>query len=183
MNIVVTAKSQDVVVLLKWLCHSAAKSYAEVAKELGMSVGEVYGASQRAAEAGLFDLENKKPRITALKEYLVHGVKYAFPAHRGAPTRGMPTSYAASPLKEHFAHEEAKDLPPVWPDPEGKIRGYAVEPLFRNVPYAARQDPQLYELLALIDAMREGRARERNWAATELGKKLEALGNVQEVPA
>ena len=87
MNVVVMAKSQDVVVLLKWLCHSAAKSYAEVAEELGMSVGEVHGASQRAAEAGLFDLETKKPRINPLKEYLVHGVKYAFPAHRGAPSR------------------------------------------------------------------------------------------------
>jgi hypothetical protein len=87
----------------------------------------------------------------------------------------MPTSYAASPLKEHFASGETKELPPVWPDPEGKIRGYSLEPLFRSVPYAARRDPQLYELLALVDALREGRARERNFAAEELGKRVQAL--------
>jgi hypothetical protein len=183
MNIVMKAKSQDVVVLLKWLCCPAEKSYADLASELGMSVGEVHGATQRAAEAGLLDRENKRPRINALREYLVHGVKYAFPAHRGAPSRGMPTSYAAPPLREHFPQDDAKDLPPVWPDPEGKVRGYALEPLFRSVPYAARRDPQLYDLLALVDALREGRARERNLAAIELGRRLEALGNREVVPA
>lgn len=177
------AKSQDVVVLLKWLCHPASKGYADIARELGMSVGEVHAATQRAAEAGLFDLKNKRPRIQALREYLIHGVKYAFPAHRGAPSRGMPTSYAASPLKEHFASGETKELPPVWPDPEGKIRGYSLEPLFRSVPYAARRDPQLYELLALVDALREGRARERNFAAEELGKRVQALDLREVLPS
>ena len=177
------AKSQDVVVLLKWLCHSGANSYADLARELGMSVGEVHGATRRAAEAGLFDLESRRPRIQALKEYLVHGVKYAFPARRGAPTRGMPTSYAASPLKEHFASGEPRELPPVWPDPEGKTRGYALEPLFRSVPSAARRDRQLYEMLALVDALREGRARERHFAANELGKRLEAFAPREESPA
>jgi len=170
MNTAMMAKSQDVVVLLKWLCCPTAKSYAELASELGMSVGEVHSATQRAAQAGLFDLESKRPRMNALREYLIHGVKYAFPAHRGAPTRGMPTSYAAPPLRELIQHEE-------------KVRGYALDPLFRNVPYAARKDRQLYELLALVDALREGRARERNLAATELGRRLEVLGNREVVPA
>ena len=178
-----TSKSQDVVVLLKWLCHSGPGTYATLARELGMSVGEVHGATQRAADAGLFDLEGKRPRLQALKEYLVHGVKYAFPAQRGAPTRGMPTSFAASPLKEHFASAGAKDLPPVWPDAEGKIRGYALEPLFPSVPFAARHDPRLYELLALVDALREGRARERQFAAAELGRRLEAFAGREESPA
>jgi hypothetical protein len=95
----------------------------------------------------------------------------------------MPTSYAAPLLRELIQHEAAKDLPPVWPDPEGKVRGYALEPLFRNVPYAALRDQQLYELLALVDALREGRARERNLAATELRRRLETLGNREAVPA
>ncbi len=121
--------------------------------------------------------------MNALREYLIHGVKYAFPAPRGAPTRRMPTSYAAPTLRALIQHEEAKDLPPVWADPEGKVRGYALDPLFRNVPYAARKDRQLYELLALVDALREGRARERNLAATELGRRLEVLGIREVVPA
>ena len=103
---IVMAKSQDVVVLLKWLCSPAKKSYAELASALGMSVGEVHAATQRAIASGLFDSEAMMPRLSALKEYLIHGVKYAFPASRGAPTRGMPTGYAAPPLKEHFQRDE-----------------------------------------------------------------------------
>jgi len=34
------------------------------------------------------------------------------------------------------------------------------------------RDPQLYELLALLDALRDGRARERALAAKELGSRL-----------
>ena len=33
-------------------------------------------------------------------------------------------------------------------------------PLYKNVPTAARRDPKLYELLALVDAIRDGRARD-----------------------
>ena len=182
MNGGMIAKSQDVLVLLKWLCHSVPPGYADLAKELGMSVGGVHAATQRAAEAGLFDLENKRPKVTALKEYLVHGVKYAFPVRRGAPTRGLPTSYAAPPLREQFQQDQAQELPPVWPDPEGKVRGYTVEPLFPSVPHAARRDPQLYELLALVDALREGRARERQWAAAELERRLDGYANREALP-
>ena len=177
------AKPQDIVVLLKWLCSPEAKGYGELASELGMSVGEVHAATRRAVEAGLFDAKNMRPRVASLKEYLVHGVKYAFPARRGAPSRGMPTSHAGPPLREHFQREKTGDLLPVWPDPEGKVLGYALEPLFRSVPYAARQDRNLYELLTLVDALREGRARERNMAAAELERRLEAMGNREKLAA
>jgi hypothetical protein len=40
------------------------------------------------------------------------------------------------------------------------------------VPDAARSDPKLYELLALVDAIRVGRARERKLAESELEKRL-----------
>jgi hypothetical protein len=56
----------------------------------------------------------------------------------------------------------------VWPDAEGKKKGYALEPLFKPIGKAVRQDPKLYELLALIDAIRDGRARERKLAEQEL---------------
>jgi hypothetical protein len=42
-----------------------------------------------------------------------------------------------------------------------------VLPLYENLPLAAVDDPRLYELLALFDALRIGQARER-----ELAKKL-----------
>jgi hypothetical protein len=66
----------------------------------------------------------------------------------------------------------ADQVPPVWPDPEGSVQGVAVEPLYGSVPRAARQDPELYALLALVDALRIGRARERGIAEKEISQRL-----------
>ena len=40
------------------------------------------------------------------------------------------------------------------------------------MPAAALQDSRLYEVLALVDAIRDGRARERNFATKELTSRL-----------
>ncbi len=85
-------------------------------------------------------------------------------------TRGMPTAWAAPPLSEQIAAGD--EPPPVWPDPEGEARGIAFEPLYRSAPKAAKRDRALYEMLALVDALRDGRARERQLAAKELKARL-----------
>ena len=48
----------------------------------------------------------------------------------------------------------------------------ALEPLYKTAPAAALRDPTLYELLALVDAIRDGRARERKIAEQELISRL-----------
>jgi hypothetical protein len=63
--------------------------------------------------------------------------------------------------------------PPVWPYEDGPVRGYSFAPLHKNVPQAALEDSKFYELLALVDALRDGRARERELAGRELKKRLE----------
>jgi hypothetical protein len=164
-------KPQDIVVLLKLVGLKEDWSYRSLADELFISTGELHNALKRATHAQLFDPEQKKPRIQALEEFLVHGLKYVFPAERGMLTRGMPTSYAAPPLNEIVSAAQG-DNPPVWPDAEGSSRGYKLEPLYPSVPKAARADTGLYELLALVDAIREGRARERNLAVENLKIRL-----------
>jgi hypothetical protein len=62
--------------------------------------------------------------------------------------------------------------PPVWPDPEGPVRGYALSPLYSSVPNACKVDSKLYELLALVDAIRDGRARERDIAVKEIQSRI-----------
>ena len=111
--------------------------------------------------------------MKAVEEFLIHGVKYAFPVQRGETTRGMPTGYAAPPLKDQIA--DNGDLPPVWPDPDGEVRGATLEPLHKAAPKAARKDPALHELLALIDALRDGRVREKQLAEKELSVRLRRL--------
>lgn len=58
----------------------------------------------------------------------------------------------------------------VWPDARSDDSGLAVEPLFKTAPEAAQKDPDLYALLALVDAIRVGQPRE-NRLATELLKE------------
>lgn len=53
------------------------------------------------------------------------------------------------------------------------VRGIAVQPLYKSVPMAAKKDKRLYEYLALVDAIRGGRARERSKAIEILSQRLE----------
>jgi hypothetical protein len=166
----VVAKSLDVVVLLKLLVDGGGKPYAQLSHELGMSASEIHASIRRCAIAGLVNPDSKEPLRKPLEEYLLHGVRYAFPGKRGPLAHGIPTAHAAPPLAAQITSD---DLPPVWPDPEGTTKGYALEPLYLSVPMAAKSDPKLYELLALVDTLRIGRAWERKMAEEELRKRLE----------
>ena len=181
---------QDVVVLLKLVANRDASkrwTYAELGKDLFMSASQVFRSIGRAEMARLLmapviptspdDGEQSPggmlwPNNNNLKEFLIHGVKYAFPVERGGPTRGLPTAEATGPLNRQFPQDFP--LPPVWPYAEGPFRGIAFSPLYKNVPQAALRDPKLYELLALLDAIREGRAREREIAIRELTARIDA---------
>ena len=71
--------------------------------------------------------------------------------------------------------DAGSEPPLLWPLPEGQQRGVSLEPLHKNAPAAALRDPFLYEMLALIDALREGRARERKLAEQELDRPSTAV--------
>ena len=168
-------KPQDIVVLVKLLEYENGRPpYAQIAKELYISASEVHASVQRAKRAHLLGGTelNETPNKAALEEFLIHGLKYAFPPERGELTRGVPTGYAAEPLKSRIS--AGADAPPVWPYPEGKTRGYSFAPLYKTVPKAALRDVFLYEMLALIDAIRDGRSRERHIAEEELKVRLKS---------
>ncbi len=164
-------KPQDIYILLKLIVLGEAPwSYSALAGDLFMSPSEVHAGLKRAVAARLMDSQRGRPIKKALEEFLIHGVKYAFPPDRGGLTRGLPTAFAADPLKNMIS--QPKEPPPVWPDPEGVIRGYEFSPLYKSVPKAALKDRKLYEILALVDAIRDGRAREREIAARELKARI-----------
>lgn len=163
-------KPQDVVVALKLALGAGDLSYAQLGESLGMSASEVHAAGRRLIEARLLDPETKRVRVEPFRNFIVHGVPYAFPVHPKAVTRGMPTAWAAPAMANQFGPSD--QLPPVWPDPDGKVQGAAVQPLYASVPGAARRDQDLYHLLALVDALRIGRARERALAEKEIGQRL-----------
>jgi hypothetical protein len=163
-------KPQDLFVALKLVAAGGGPppAYNRLAHDLFMSPSQVHSAVARATEAGLVG-PDRLPRRQALLEFILHGVRYAFYPERGAVTRGVPTAYAAPPLDKEIASDEVL---PVWPDPDGTVRGETLEPLHHAAPQAARADPKLYQLLALVDAVRMGRARERKLAEKHLSRLL-----------
>ena len=162
-------KPQDLVVALAVSLDAGADwTFASLAARAGLSASEVHAAAKRLETAGLF--VDREPNRRSLLEFLEHGVRYAFYAERGTPTRGVPTGVGAPPLRDRF---QAGSIP-VWPSASGTARGYALTPLYRTVPGIADRDQELYEALALVDAIREGRPRERVAAMDELRRRLGA---------
>lgn len=167
-------KPQDLAVALKlaalkgqWL------PYAALGESLRMSRFEAHAAVQRLLAARLVVEVAGPPRpvISLLLQFLTYGAPYAYPPVRGEMTVGFPTAHGVSPLKEMLV---ATNEPlPVWPHPHGPMRGEALLPLYENLPLAAAADPAFYELLALFDALRAGRAREREMARKFLEQRLQ----------
>jgi hypothetical protein len=168
-------KPQDVLVAVKLALADpqTRPTYHELEEALGMSLSEVHGAVKRATVAGLVD-SNRRANRVALLDFLVQGLKTAFVPKRGPLTRGMPTAHGAPPLDQLVGL--GAEPPPVWPDPEGTVRGESFEPLYRSVPKAAKKDPKLYQSLCLIDALRGGRPRDRALAEEHLRKLLLPAG-------
>lgn len=140
----------------------------------GISKSEVNASIKRSIAVGMAKLDRKtnqpKANISALLEFIIHGIKYVYPANPSAITRGIPTSFAAPILQGKLM--TAGEFIFVWPDAMGKEQGQAVEPLYKTVPMAVKKDPRLYSYLALIDAIRLGQSRENSVAAKELDKRL-----------
>lgn len=166
-------KPQDVLVLLK-MAASRDRSWrlVDLAQELGLSLSEVSMGLERAKRVRLIDNSKKKLVWPSLLEFILHGLKYVYPAEPGPICRGMPTAHSAPPLSNEIVSEENDQY--VWPSGSGSVRGQAIEPLYESVPQAAGKDPELHQLLALVDALRVGRARERQLAGEELKRRLHA---------
>lgn len=148
----------DIVVALKLvLLAGEAYSFEKLEQQTGISSSSIHRSVKRL-EAARLVLDARRVQIRALEELIIYGVRYVYYTQQCVPTRGFPTAWAAAPLNLDIV---SSDLPPVWPDPEGTVRGYAVAPLHKAVPRAAMQDDRLYQLLALVDAIRIGAARER----------------------
>ncbi|MEY8251756.1 MAG: hypothetical protein RPR91_05170 [Colwellia sp.] len=140
----------------------------------GVSKTEISASINRSIGSGLAirDRKTNKPKANtqALLEFLIYGVKYVFPVKPGEIVRGIPTSFSAPVMSEKLM--TAGEIICVWPDAYGNKKGQAIVPLFKSVPKAVKIDPYLYELLALVDALRLGNARESVLAKEMLKERL-----------
>jgi hypothetical protein len=167
-------KGQDVLVLLKLVVIGGREfKIHSLAADLGISASELSTSIRRSISAGLIDPVDRRCIRPALLEFLLHGFRYVFPAKPGPLTRGMPTAHSAPPLRDNILSKTDY----VWPLPRGPGRGQAITPIYGSVPVAAQNDPTLYKLLALADALRVGSTRERNMASEILKEMI-----MQEIP-
>jgi hypothetical protein len=162
-------KSQDVLLLLKLLSFGLEKrdrpSQADIAETLGLSQPEVVHCFSRLKRSGLLSSQGEiKPM--AMIEFIVHGLKYVFPAElSGGMGRGILTCASAiEELKKNLGPREQADQNYVWPSSDGSSRGILVEPIYSSATFAALHDKRLHEFLALVDSIRLGGVRERRLA-------------------
>lgn len=166
-------KQQDIYVALKLVVLKGEPCSMQCLGEaLGMSASRVHDSIHRLLKAQLIRKDDTyKPIMANLKEFILHGIRFAFAPDIGQPVRGMPTASFAPPLNSEFT--PSNEPPQVWPDAlAGEVRGISFSPLHKSAPGAARKDPELYALLAMVDAIRGGRARERYMAAERLAEWL-----------
>jgi predicted XRE-type DNA-binding protein len=163
-------KPQDVLLLLKIITVDQDNwNQKPIANALGMSQSEVSESVARSKYAGLLAPKGKKVMKMALLEFLQYGIRYVFPQKPGPIVRGVPTAHSAPPLNANIQSNEHY----VWPYGKGTVRGQSIVPLYPSVPEAALKDERLHELLALVDALRVGRTRERVIAIAELKKRIQ----------
>lgn len=161
----------DIVVLLQLLRHQGKDwTVRSLAQELHVPSASLQRSLERLGATPAFDAPRKRVSLAGCAELFEHALRFIAPVLRGGETRGLPTAWAVPPLSERLAAVD--ELPPVWPDPLGEERGLEVQPLHPAVVSLARADPEMYELLALVDALRAGDARTRELAAELLRERI-----------
>lgn len=164
-----TLRPQDLVVLLKLLIkEDGSWNQISLAKSLFISQSEISESLKRSTYARLLQNKGKTVAKQPFMDLLQYGVPYMFPQQPGVEVRGIPTAHSAEPLVTLISSNEHY----VWPYSKGHIRGHSILPFYPSVIQAVELDTQLYEYLALIDAIRVGRARERNLALELLRTKI-----------
>jgi hypothetical protein len=166
--------SADILVLLKLMAagRAPALSVRKLEQELGLPKSSVANSLRRLNQAHLLMGDRRERRLSklALLELLTHSIRYLFPSEIGGWVLGLPTAYSIKELAEELMPEGD---PIVMPLAEGPQRGRSLEPIHPLAPIAAARDPRLHLLLALVDALRIGQARERKLAAQRLKQCLD----------
>jgi predicted nucleotidyltransferase len=166
-------KPQDLAIALKLVAlRGQWLPYAALGDVMHMSRFEAHAAVQRLIAAGLVAATEGPPWpvLAAVQAFVVYGARYAYPPVRGGQTIGFPTAHGVAPLSQMMV--PSQEPAPIWPHPQGPVRGQALLPLYEKLPLAAMEDEALYQLLALFDALRAGQARESELATQLLKERL-----------
>lgn len=176
-------KSQDLLILLKIISlHQGGAARSEdfsvraLASATGIGKTEIGASINRSMDVGLLKHDRKtglpKANSKALLDFISYGLRYVFPAEPGALQRGLLTGLEAPGLEGLLSSLAQYHY--VWPDGQSADTGQAIVPLYKTAAFAARRDSRLYQLMALVDAVRLGDAREVAIARAALKDRLSA---------
>lgn len=177
-------KAQDVVLAIKLASFAAQPlayrmpiSVRNISDLIGISKSEVSNSLHRLRNGHV--LLNRQgyytPSLSSLLEILGYGVPYFFPPEMSGQAQGIPTCFAATPLRGQLSISDS--LPLVWASAYGKEAGIALKPLHPSVLNVisfpdGSLDNWVYKILALTDAIRTGAPRERTLARQLLSEQL-----------
>lgn len=162
-------RPQDILVLLKLIILEGKEwRQLDLVNDLAISPAEISHSLERLRISRLISDDKRTVFRQSALEFLLFGVKYSFPARFGPTELGVSTGHSAPPLNTKIRSQEKI----VWPSPEGEVRGKTLFPIYPSAVGAALRDSELYEFLALLDAIRIGKARERDLAQKELRKRI-----------
>ncbi len=168
-----TLRPFDVAVALRLLLEPEDR-YEPMADALATSTSAVHRGVSRLQSAGLLRAASRTVARSALREFLVHGVRYAFPPVRGHDALGVPTAWSHTQVGALLQGETVSDVARalVWPDQAGTQRGDMLVPLFPAAPRVALRDTRMHELLAAVDAMRAGSTAVRRVVGEHLAQRV-----------
>lgn len=146
-----------------------APSYEALSAAVGISTSMAHRAVQRLERASLVITPHRRLAVQPFMDLVRHGLRHVYYAEVGPEALGVPTAHAVGRLADAIV----SDRPYVWPSVRGRVRGDSITPLFSGAPELPDTNPTLYEALALIDAVRVGRVRERRLATEFLEGMLE----------
>lgn len=139
-------------------------TYQSLADALLLPKSSLFRSIQNA-EAGRL-LNNKRLNEARFIHFLMYGVPVIFPVTTGSMDIGTPTSMTANLFGS--AYQLVSTTPHIWPNPNGQIKGIAIEPLHASAVGLAERDSDAHRLLAAVDGLRLGGARETEMALSFL---------------
>jgi hypothetical protein len=168
-----TLRPFDVAVALRLLLEPEER-YEPLAEALATSTSAVHRSVARLQGAGLLRVASRTVARPSLREFLLHGVRYAFPPVRGREVEGVATAWSHPAIGALLGADAAADLARslVWPDESGRARGEMLVPLFNGAVKVAARDARLHALLAAVDALRAGASPVRRVVGDWLAERV-----------
>jgi DNA-binding Lrp family transcriptional regulator len=163
----------DVMVLCKVLVFkNQEKSINQISKELELSPSQAFRSIMKLREYDLLYAETLKPNPSEVLNFLKYAVRYICPAKMTERAKGVPTGYSFPGFKKRFHSKE----PLVW-DVGGSrynkvCSGRGVQPIEKRIVEASLVDKALYEVASLVDMLRVGKNREKEFAYDRLQQSL-----------